>query len=125
MMKWLPKELCVWTLNAVSDLPRSFWRSTPGKPAWTLTKTLYQFDKRSSDKPLYYERSYNLFVRGKAECRAEFIGTSDTVDQIRQQQCSQRQVIDTSSVYTSLMDKFWRPGKNSERFGIGSSCCVS
>ena len=40
MMKWLPTKLCGWALNAVSDLPRSYWRSTPGNQALTLTETL-------------------------------------------------------------------------------------
>ena len=57
MMKWLPTKLCGWALNAVSDLPRGYWRSTPVKQAWTLTETLYQFDIRLSDIPLFYERS--------------------------------------------------------------------
>ena len=126
MMKWLPTKLCGWALNAVSDLPRGYWRSTPGKQAWTLTETLYQFDIRLSDNPLFYERSYNMFVRGKAGSRAELIGTSDTMDQRTGQQYAQRQVIDTSrSVDSSLIDEFWQPGKSSERFGIGSSCGVS
>ena len=125
MMKWLPTKMCGWSLNAVSDLPRGYWRSTPGKEAWTLTKTLYQFDIRLSDNPLYYERSYSLFVRGKTGSREEFIETNDTVDQRTRQQCSQRQVIDTNrSVDTSLMDGFRQPGKSSEGFGIGSRCCV-
>ena len=81
MMKWLPTKLCGWALNAVSDLPRGYWRSTPGKQAWTLTETLYQFDIRLSDNPLFYERSYNLFIRGKAGNRTEVTETSDTVDQ--------------------------------------------
>ena len=111
MMKWLPSKLCGWALNAVSDLPRSYWRSAPGKQSWTLTETLYQFDIQLSDNPLFYEQSYNLFVRGKARNRAEFIETSETVDQRMRQQCSQRQLIDTSSsVDTSLMDEFRQPG---------------
>ena len=126
MMKWLPTKLCGWALNAVSDLPRGYWRSTPGKEAWTLTETLYQFDIRLSDNPLFYERSYNLFVRGKAGSRVEFSETSDTADQRTRQQCSPRQVIDTrSSLGISLMDKFWQPGESSEGFGIGSSCGLS
>ena len=126
MMKWLPTKLCGWALNAVSDLPRVYWRSTPGKQAWTLTETLYQFDIRLSDNPLFYERSYNMFVRGKAGNRAEFIETSDTADQRTRQHCSQRQVIDTRSrVDIPLMDAFRPPGKSSEGFGIGSSCGVS
>ena len=126
MMKWLPTKLCGWALNAVSDLPRGYWRSTPAKQAWALTETLYQFDIRLSDNPLFYERSYNMFVRGKAGNRAEFIETSDTVDQRTRQQSSQSQVIDTSSsVDTSLMDEIRQPGKSSEGFGIGSRCGVS
>ena len=126
MMKWLPTKLCGWALNAVSDLPRGYWRSTPGKQAWTLTETLYQFDVRLSDNPLFYERSYNLFVRGKAGSRPEFVKTSDTVDQRNRPQCSQRQVIDTRRrVDTSLMDELRHPGKASGVFGIGPSCCVS
>ena len=62
----------------------------------------------------------------KARSRAEFIETSDTVDQRTRQQCSQRQVIGTNrSVDTSLTYKFRQPGKNSEKFGIGSRCGVS
>ena len=95
LMKWLTTKLCGWALNAVSDLPRGYWRSTPEKQAWTLTETLYQFDIRLSDNPLSYERSYNLFIRGKAGNRTEFGETSDTADQRTRQQCSQRQVIDT------------------------------
>ena len=126
MMKWLPTKLCGWALNAVSDLPRGYWRSTPGNQAWTLTETLYQFDIRLSDNPLFYERSYNMFVRGKAGSRAEFIGTSDTMDQRTGQQYAQRHVIGTSSsVDTSLMDELQPTGKSSEGFGIGSSCGVS
>ena len=26
MMKWLRTKLCGWALNAVSDLPRGYWR---------------------------------------------------------------------------------------------------
>ena len=125
MMKWLPTKLCGWALNAVSDLPRGYWRSTPGKQAWTLTETLYQFDIRLSDNPLFYEQSYNLFVKRRAVNRADIIGTSDTIDQRTGQQYAQRQVIDTSSVGMSLMDKFWQTGKNTEGFGIESSCGVS
>ena len=129
MMKWLPTKLCGWALNAVSNLPRGYWRSTPGKQAWTLTETLYQFDIRLSDNPLFYERSYNMFVRGKAGSRAELIGTSDTIDTMDQrtgQQYAQRQVIDTiRSVDSSLIDEIRQPGKSSEGFGIGSSSCVS
>ena len=120
MMKWL--QLCGWALNALSDLPSGYWRSTPGKQAWTLTETLYQFDIRLSDNPLFYERSYNLFVRGKAGSRAEFSETSDTMDQRTRQQYSQRQVFDTSrSIATSIMDELRQPDRSSEGFGIGSS----
>ena len=67
-----------------------------------------------------------MFFRGKVGSRAEFIETSDTVDQRTRQQSSQSQVIDTSrSVDTSLLDAFGQPGKSSEGFGIGSSSCVS
>ena len=126
MMKWLPTKLCGWALNAVSDLPRGYWRSTPGKQAWTLTETLYQFDIRLSDNPLFYERSYNMFVRGKAGGRADLIGTSDIMDQRTGQQYAQRQVIDTNrSADTSLMDEIRPPGKSFEGFGNGSSCGVS
>ena len=112
-------------MNAVSDLPRGYWRSTAGKHTWTLTESLYQFDIRLSDNPLFYERSYKLFVRGKAGSRAEFIKTSDAMDQKTRQQYSQKQVIDTSrGVDTSLMDKFRQPGKSSVGFGIGSHCGV-
>ena len=126
MMKWLPTKLCGWALNAVSDLPRGYWRSTPGKEAWTVTETLYQFDIRLSDNPLFYGRSYNMFVRGKAGSRAELIGTSDTMDQRTGQQYAQRHVIDTSSsVDTSLMDEIRQSDRSSEGFGIGSRCVVS
>ena len=126
MMKWLPTKLCGWALNAVSDLPRGYWRSTPGKQAWTLTETLYQFDIRLSDNPLFYERSYSLFIRGKAGNRTEVTETSDTVDQRTRQQCSQRQVIDTNRrVDNSFMDEFRQTGKISEGLGVGSRCGVS
>ena len=126
MMKWLPTNLCGWALNAVSDLPRGYWRSTPGKQAWTLTETLYQFDIRLSDNPNFYEQRYNLFVRGKAGSRVEFSETSDTSDQRTRQQCSQRQVVDTrSSLGISLIDQFRQPGRSFEGFGIGSSCGLS
>ena len=125
-MKWVPTNLCGWALNAVSDLPRGYWRSTPEKQAWTMTEMLYQFDIRLSDNSLFYERSHSLFIRGKAENRAEFSEPSDTVDQRTRQQCSQRQVIDTrSSAGVSLIDQFWPPGRSSEGFGIGSSCGLS
>ena len=126
MIKWLPTKLCGWALNAVSDLPRGYWRSTPGKQARTLTETLYQFDIRLSDNPLFYEQSYNFFKRGKARSRTEFIENSNTMDQRTRQQCSQRQVVDTrSSLGISLIDQFRQPGRNFERFGIGSSCGLS
>ena len=126
MMKWLPAKLCGWALNAVSDLPRGYWRSTPGKQAWTLTQTLYHFDIRLSDNPLFYERSYSLFVRGKAGNRTEFSEPSGTVDQRTRQQCSERQVVDTrSSLGISLIDQFRQPGRSIEGFGIGSSCGLS
>ena len=126
MMKWLPTKLCGWALNAVGDLPRGYWRSTPRKEAWTLTETLYQFNIRLSDNPNFYERSYNLLVRGKAGSRVEFSETSGTVDQRKRQQCSQRQVIHTrSSAGVSLVDQFRQPGRSSEGFGIGSSCGLS
>ena len=117
----------VWVgLECGNDLPRGYWRSTPGKQAWTLTETLYQFDKRLSDNPLFYERSYNMFVRGKARSRAEIIETSDTMDQRTGQQYAHRHVIDTSSsVDISLMDENRPPGKSSEGFGIGSGCGLS
>ena len=126
MVKWLPTKLCGWALNAVSDLPRGYWRPTPVKQAWRLTETLHLFDIRLSDNPLFYERSYNLFVRGKAGSRAKIIETSDTVDQKTRPQFSQRQVIDTNrSVGTSLLDAFRQPGKSSEGCEIGSSSGVS
>ena len=125
MMKWLPTNLCGWALNAVSDLPRGYWRSTLEKQAWTLTETLDHFDIRLSDNPLFYERSYSLFIRGKARNRTEFSEPSDTADQRTRQQCSQRQVIDTrSSVGISLIDQFRQPAESSEGFGIGSRCGV-
>ena len=126
MMKWLPTKLCGWALNAVSDLPRGYWRSTPEKQAWTLTETLYQFDIRLSDNPLFYERSYNFFFRGKAGDRTKFSEPSDTADQRTRQQCSQRKVIDTrSSAGVPLIDQFRQSGRSSEGFGIGSNCGVS
>ena len=126
MMKWLPTKFCGWALNALSDLPRGYWRSTPVKQAWTLTETLYQFDIRLSDNPLFYERSYRLFVRGKAGRRVEFIESSNTMDQRVRQQSSQKQMIDTKRhVDTSLLDELQPPGKSSEGFGIGSRCGVS
>ena len=65
-------------------------------------------------------------MRGNAKNRAEFNETSDTVHQGMRQQCSQRQVIDTSrSVDTSLTDEIRPPGKSSEGFGNGSSCGFS
>ena len=67
MMNWLPTKLCGWALNAVSDLKRSYWWSTPWKQAWTLTETLYQFDIRLSDNPLFYEQSHNFLLEGKRE----------------------------------------------------------
>ena len=81
-------------MNAVSDLPIGYWRSTPGKQAWTLTETLYQFDVRLSDNPLFYEPSYSLFVRGKAGSGAEFIETSDTVDQRKRRHWSPSTIVD-------------------------------
>ena len=126
MMKWLPTKLCGWALNAVSDLPRGYWRSTAGKQAWTLAETLYQFDIRLSDNPLFYEQSYSLFIRGKVGNWTEFSEPSDTADQRPRQQCSQRQVIDTSRrVDNSLIDQFRQPGRSSEEFGIVSRCGVS
>ena len=126
MMKWLPTKLCGWALNAVSDLPRGYWRSTPVKQAWTLTETLYQFDIRLSDNPLFYERSYSLFIRGKEGNKTEFSEPSDTADQITRLQCSKRQVIDTrSSAGVSLIDQCRQPGRSSEGFGIGFSCGLS
>ena len=126
IMKWLPTKLCGWSLNAVGDLPRGYWRPTSGKQTWTLTETLYQFDIRLSDNPNFYERSYNFFVRRKAGNRVEFSETCGTVSQRKLPHCSPRQVIDTSrSVNTSLMDDIRHPGKSSEGSGIGShSRCV-
>ena len=48
MMKWLTT-----TSTTVSDLIGSYWWSTPGKQAWTLTETLYQFDIQLSDHPIF------------------------------------------------------------------------
>ena len=108
------EKLFGWTLNALNDIQEGYWRSTPGKQAWTLTETLYQFDIRLSNNPHFCEQSNILFVRGNAGSRADFIETSDTVDQRWQQQCSQRQLIDTSrSVDIFLMDNFWLTGKSS------------
>ena len=93
MMKWLPTKMCGWALNAVSDLPRGYWRSILEKQAWTVTETLYQFDNRLSDNPLFYEQSYSLFIRGKAGNRTEFSEPNNTADkrtrQIRERICSQ------------------------------------
>ena len=126
LMKWLPTKLCGWALNAVSELPRGYWRSIPEKQACTLTETLYQFDIRFSDNPLFCERRYSLFIREKAGNRTEFSEPSDTADQRTRQQCSHRQVIDTrSSAGVSLIDQFRQPGRSSEGFGIGSSCGLS
>ena len=48
------------------------------------------------------------------------------MDQKTRQQCSQRQVIDTSrNVDTSSMDEYRQPGKSFEGYDIGSSCGVS
>ena len=102
MMKWLPTKFCGWALNAVSDLKRSYWRSTPGKRAWTLTETLYQFDVRLSDNPIFYERSYTLFARGKAGNRTELIETSNTMDQRARQQSSHRQWLKQVEALTLL-----------------------
>ena len=67
-----------------------------------------------------------MIVRGKAGSRAEFIETSNTVDQRTRQHCSQRQVMGTSrSIGTSLLDAFRQPVKSSEGIGIGCSCGVS
>ena len=79
-----------------------------------------------SDNPNFYERSYNLFVRGEAGSRVEYSETSDTADQRTRQQCSQRQVVDTrSSIGISLIDQFRQPGRSFEGFGIGCSCGLS
>ena len=120
MTKWLPTKLCGWALNAVSDLSRGYWRSTSGKQAWTLIGTLYQFDIRLPDNPLFYEQSDNLFVRGKAGSRAKFIETSNTVDQRTRQQCSRKQVIDTKEAMTLLWWlHFGNPAKNLKGLELG------
>ena len=107
MMKWLPTKLYGWALNAVSDLPRGYWRSFLEKQAWTLTETLYKFDIPLSDNLLFYERSYCLFIRAKAGDRTDFSEPSDTADQRTRQQGYQRQVINTrSSAGVSLIDQF-------------------
>ena len=126
MMKCMPTKMRGWALNPVCDLPRSWLRSTAGKQECTLTETMYQFDIRLFDTPLFCEQSYNLFVRKNARSRTECVETSDTVDQRTQQQYSRRQAIDTSrSVATSLMDEFRQPGKSSEGFEVVriESCC--
>ena len=120
-MKWLPTKLCGFALIAVRDLPRGYWRLTPRKQARTLTENLYHFHIQFSDNPLFYERSYYLFARGKAGRRAEFIETSDTGDQRTRLQCD----LLSRSVDTSLMDEFGHHGKSLEGFGIGSSCGLS
>ena len=114
------------------DLESSKWftkrllASTPGKPAWTFRETLYQFAYDILTVPPFYERSYNLFVGEKAKSMVEFNEINDTVDQKTRQQCSQKQVIDTSRrVDTSLIDEFRPTGKISEGFGIASSWVVS
>ena len=67
-----------------------------------------------------------MLFRGKTGSRAEFFETSDNMDQRTPQQCSQRQVIDTSRVVDpSLMNIFRQPCKKSEGLGIGSRCSVS
>ena len=86
MMKWLPTKLCGWALNAVSDLPRGYWRSTLEKQAWTLTETLYQFDIRLSDNPNFYERSYNLLLEEKRE--VEWNSVKPVILQIRERDSS-------------------------------------
>ena len=104
MMKWLPKKLCGWALNAVSDLPRGYWRSIPVKQAWTLTENLYQFDIRLSDNPNFYERSYNLFVRGKAGNKTEFSKINDTADQRTRQQSSHLQSPESGEISDEQSD---------------------
>ena len=112
IMKWLPTKLCGWALKAVSDFPRDYWRSTLEKQARTLTETLYHIDIGLSDNPLFYERSYNFFIRGKAGDGTELREPSDTADQRTRQQSSQRQAIDTrSSAGVSLIDQFRQPGE--------------
>ena len=79
-----------------------------------------------SDNPLFYERNYNFFVRGRAGDRTKFSEPSDTADQRTRPQCSQRKVVDTrSSAGVPLIDQFRQPGRSSEGFGIGSSSGVS
>ena len=124
MMNWLPTKLCGWALNAVSDLPRGYWRGllVSREQAWTLKQTLYQFDIRMSDNPLFDERSYKWFVRYKAGSRADFIETSDIVDHRMRQQSSQRQVNDTiKGVDTSSMDEFRQPAKTQKGLVLGSA----
>ena len=65
MMKWMPTKMCGWALNAVSDLPRGYWQSTPGKQAWTLTETLYQFVVRLSDNRFFMSEATISLLKGK------------------------------------------------------------
>ena len=69
MMKWLPTKLCGWVLNAMSDLARGYWRSTPGKQAWTLRETLYQVDIRFFDNPFFMSEATICLLEGKREVR--------------------------------------------------------
>ena len=86
IMKWLPTKLCGWALNAVSDLPRGYWRSTPEKQAWTLTETLYQFDVRLSDNPLFMSEATDCLLERKREKRRNSV--NPVILQIRERDSS-------------------------------------
>ena len=86
MMKWLPTKLCGWVLNAVSHLPRGYWRSTLEKQAWTLTETLYQFDIRLSDNPLFVSQITISFLEGKREIGRNLV--NPVILQIRERDSS-------------------------------------
>ena len=86
MMKWLTKKLCGWALNAVSDLPRGYWHSTLEKQAWTLTETLYQFDIRLSDNPLFMSEATVSLLEGKREIGRNSV--NPVILQIRERESS-------------------------------------
>ena len=74
-MKWLPRKLRGWALKAVSDLPRVYWRSTPGKQAWTLTEKLYQFDIQLSDNPPFMSETTICLLEGNRQVRRKSLKT--------------------------------------------------
>ena len=61
-MNWLPTKL-----NAVTYLPRSYWLSTPGKQACTLTENLNQFEIQWSDNPILLSKATICLLEGKRE----------------------------------------------------------